>query len=81
VDGPIKREAYTKFIIGWLKEGGYVADKKDLTGIFEIGEDVSYNIQRLCNVMWEAAIESRRIDLSMVEKLPFFHLTMCIRGV
>lgn len=68
--GPIAREAYAKFILGWLKKGDYVADKEGLTRIFEIGQDVAYNIQRLCHVMWETAIESHRIDPSLIEKLP-----------
>ncbi len=29
-----------------------------------------YNIQRLCNVMWDSASESRRIKPSLIETLP-----------
>jgi hypothetical protein len=68
--GPIKREAYSSFILGWLKKGGYQATDKDITRILEIGEDVPYNIQRLCHTMWEAASESKSIDSDLIEKLP-----------
>ena len=38
--------------------------------IIAIGEDVPYNVQRLCNAMWEAALESKTIDAALIEKLP-----------
>ena len=68
--GPIKREAYTNFILNWLKKGEYKIGGEGFTRIFDIGDDVPYNIQRLCNVMWDAAAESRQIEPSLIEKLP-----------
>jgi hypothetical protein len=69
--GPIDRKVYSRFILKWLKKGGYSATTKDITRVFEIGEDVPYNIQRLCNAMWEAALETKVIDSSVIEMLPF----------
>jgi hypothetical protein len=68
--GPIKRQEYTQFILSWLKKGGYKVSSETLTSIFDIGDDVPYNIQRLCNTMWEAALESKTIDPELIEKLP-----------
>jgi hypothetical protein len=68
--GPIKRPTYTIFIQNWLRKGGYEATKEDIIRIFEIGDDVPYNIQRLCNVMWDSAYDSRRIQTSLIETLP-----------
>lgn len=68
--GPIKREVYSRFILGWLKKGGTKASVGDITRIFDIGDDVPYNIQRLCNAMWESAFESKTIESELIEKLP-----------
>jgi AAA+ ATPase superfamily predicted ATPase len=68
--GPIKRDRYTAFILNWLKKGGYKAKAGDVTRILDIGEDVPYNIQRLCNTMWDAAIESKTIDSNLIARLP-----------
>ncbi len=68
--GPIKRSAYRRFIEGWLKKGGYRTKTQHIDRIFDLGEDVPYNIQRLCNTLWEAAIETKTIDSSLIEKLP-----------
>ena len=68
--GPIERRVYTKFVLGWLKKGGYTVDDDDLKRIFEIGNDVPYNIQRLCNVMWDNAMASKTIKPALIEKLP-----------
>jgi hypothetical protein len=68
--GPIESEAYTKFILNWLKKGGFAVTAKEVMHIITIGEDVPYNIQRLCNCMWEVALESKTIDTALIEKLP-----------
>ena len=68
--GPIKREVYANFILKWLKKGGYKTGGEGFARIFNIGDDVPYNIQRLCNVMWDAAAESRQVEPSLIEKLP-----------
>jgi hypothetical protein len=68
--GPIERPGYLNFIQNWLRKGGYKATKEDIERVFDIGEDVPYNIQRLCNVMWDFASESRQITPSLIEKLP-----------
>jgi hypothetical protein len=68
--GPIERNAYSDFILGWLNKGGLNMDEDALRRIFEIGNDVPYNIQRLCNVMWDSAQEAKTISTAMIEKLP-----------
>ena len=68
--GPIKRDTYIAFICGWLEKGGYAVEKRDVERILEIGDDVPYNIQRLCNAMWERAMESKKVDSELVEQLP-----------
>lgn len=68
--GPIERSAYTKFILGWLNKGGFTINDDNLQRIFEIGNDVPYNIQRLCNVMWDYAGETKAINTAVIEKLP-----------
>jgi hypothetical protein len=68
--GPIERGAYAKFISGWLNKGGLTISADNLLRIFEIGNDVPYNIQRLCNVMWNRARETKIIDTALIEKLP-----------
>jgi hypothetical protein len=68
--GPIKQEAYVTFIAGWLKKGGYRFKSEDLIRILSIAEDVPYNVQRLCNTMWDAAMASKTINAALIEKLP-----------
>jgi hypothetical protein len=68
--GPIERGAYAKFILGWLKKGGYTVNDDDLNLIFAMGNDVPYNIQRLCNVMWDQAMETKTIKPALIKKLP-----------
>ncbi len=68
--GPINRKDYTRFILNWLKKGGYQVSKGGITRIFEIGDDVPYNIQRLCNAMWESALETKIITPELIERLP-----------
>ena len=68
--GPRGRGAYAKFVLRWLKKGGYTINDDDLERIFEIGNDVPYNIQRLCNVMWDSAMETKTIKSALIEKLP-----------
>jgi len=67
----IERDTYADFIYGWLKKGKYKFKRKDLEKIFESGEDVPYNIQRMCHTMWELARESHEITSSMIAELPF----------
>lgn len=68
--GPIARKTYADFILKWLKKGGYAVNKDDVMRIFEIGNDVPYNIQRMCSVMWDSAIETKVIQPALIEKLP-----------
>ncbi len=68
--GPIKRKVYARFILKWLEKGGYTVNKQDIMRIFDMGEDVPYNIQRICNAMWESALESKMIDTELINKLP-----------
>jgi len=68
--GPIEQTAYIRFIRGWLKKGKFAFEGQHLTRVLEIGNHVPYNIQRLCSVMWDQALESRRISPELIEKLP-----------
>jgi len=68
--GPIKREAYARFILGWLQKGGYTVAEKGIERIFDIGEDVPYNIQRLCHTLWETALETKVVDAELIERSP-----------
>jgi hypothetical protein len=68
--GPIKRNAYTDFILGWLNKGGFTIKDDDLQRVFEIGKDVPYNIQRLCNVMWNNAGDTKVIQPALIDELP-----------
>jgi len=68
--GPIKRNAYTDFILGWLNKGGFTINDDDLQRVFEIGKDVPYNIQRLCNVMWNNAGDTKAIQPPLIDELP-----------
>jgi uncharacterized protein len=68
--GPIKKQTYREFILTWLKKGGYRTNLDDIESIFDIGEDVPYNIQRLCHIMWESAVETKVIDAELIAKLP-----------
>ena len=68
--GPIKRNAYIDFILGWLNKGGFTIKDKDLQRVFEIGKDVPYNIQRLCNVMWNHAGRKKVIQPALIDELP-----------
>jgi hypothetical protein len=68
--GPIDRNAYTDFILQWLKKGGITASAQDLRLLFELGVDVPYNIQRLCNNMWDLAQRDNIVTSDIIEKLP-----------
>ncbi len=68
--GPIERKVYTRFALGWFQKGGYSTDEVKLERIFEIGNDVPYNIQRLCHVIWDHAMDTKVIKPALIEKLP-----------
>lgn len=68
--GPIDRRSYIEFILQWLKKGEIAAEASDLQRLFELGKDIPYNIQRLCNNMWELAQQDNRVSSSVIEKLP-----------
>ena len=68
--GPIPRDGYTKFIKGWLKKGNYQTQEKDLEKIFDLGQDVPYNIQRLCHTLWELARKRKKVTPALIKKLP-----------
>jgi hypothetical protein len=68
--GPIEPEAYMRFIRRWLKKGGFNFDRQALMRVLSIGNHVPYNIQRLCSVMWDRALESKRINSELIESLP-----------
>jgi hypothetical protein len=59
-----------RFIRRWLKKGGFNFDRQALMRVLSIGNHVPYNIQRLCSVMWDRALESKRINSELIESLP-----------
>ncbi len=69
--GPIKRAGYVGFIQDWFKRSDFSCDKTILGSVFDLGEDIPYNIQRLCHNMWEKAQEGHQITPSLVSRLPF----------
>ena len=69
--GPIDRKMYNHFILKWLKKGGITVSALDLQRLFELGKDVPYNIQRLCNNMWDLAQKDNKVTADIIEKLPF----------
>ena len=68
--GPIERKPYTDFIMNWLCKGNYTADPDDLQKLFELGNDIPLNIQRLCYNMWEIAREDRIVVPELIDQLP-----------
>jgi AAA+ ATPase superfamily predicted ATPase len=68
--GPISQDSYSDFIVNWLQKGGYTANRRDLHKIFELGQNIPYNIQRLCNILWEIARDDRVITPAMIDTLP-----------
>jgi hypothetical protein len=68
--GPIAREIYTEFIMGWFRKGSFPVSRRDVERILELGGDVSYNIQRLCHVLWDLNGESREGTPVTIETLP-----------
>jgi hypothetical protein len=68
--GPIERKVYARFALSWFKKGGCSTDEIKLERIFEIGNDVPYNIQRLCHVMWDHAMDTKVIKPALIENLP-----------
>jgi len=67
--GPIPRDIYSDFVMGWLKRGGYRANRRDLDRLFTLGQDVPQNIQRLCHTMWEVARKSKHVTPEVIDKL------------
>jgi uncharacterized protein len=68
--GPIERENYTEFLMGWFRKGSFPVSRQDIERILELGGDVPYNIQRLCHVLWDLSGESRKGTPVMIEDLP-----------
>lgn len=68
--GHIKRNRYTDFIMDWLGKGDYTADRNDLQKLFDLGNDIPHNIQRLCHNMWEIARENRVVVPELIDQLP-----------
>ena len=68
--GPIKRAQYRKFICRWLKKGGYEYGGTNFDLLFDAAEDVPYNVQRMCNLLWEMAKPSKKVTNELLEELP-----------
>ncbi len=67
---PIKQDAYGRFIRDWLKKNDCRIENDVLNRIFEIGDSIPYNIQRLCHNLWEKAREGFDIDIGLIDELP-----------
>jgi hypothetical protein len=67
---PIKLEAYQKFIQGWFEKGGYTISPESTQRLIQIGATLTYNVQRLCHLAWENAIESKTVETALIETLP-----------
>jgi hypothetical protein len=69
--GPIPREDYVAFMQGWLKKGRVKADREQLVRVLELGNDIPYNVQRLCHNLWEAVCTmGGRVTAERIEALP-----------
>ena len=68
--GPIDRTHYESFILNWLKKGSITVSTACLHRIFELGYDVPYNIQRMCNIMWDLAQKNKKVTSAIIERLP-----------
>lgn len=68
--GPIRRQAYKRFVLDWLAKGGYQIADGSILRIFDLGEEVPYNIQRLCHALWETARDTKTVDAALIENLP-----------
>jgi hypothetical protein len=68
--GHIERNRYTDFIMDWLGKGDYTVDRNDLQNLFDLGNDIPHNIQRLCHNMWEIARENRVVVPELIDQLP-----------
>lgn len=68
--GPIPREAYLDFIFQWFREGGYAVEKEDLEAVIGAGQDVPYNVQRLCHVLWDQARADMSASPELIGRLP-----------
>jgi len=66
--GPIDRGTYSEFIYDWFQKGGYKVERQYLEKILKLGEDVPYNIQRLCHTAWELAREAGEVTPSFIEE-------------
>lgn len=68
--GPIEREAYAEFILGWFRKGSCPLDRQGVERILDLGGDVPYNVQRLCHVLWDRSEEAGTVTPDAVEELP-----------
>ena len=68
--GPIKQDSYSTFIRNWLEKSNDEIEDPVLNRIFELGDNIPYNIQRLCHNLWEKAREGADIDVELINELP-----------
>ena len=67
---PIQQKTYENFISGWFEKGVYAISVENVRRIMHMGENVTYNVQRLCHTAWEMAVETKTIDAALIERLP-----------
>ncbi|MEW6665436.1 MAG: ATP-binding protein [Thermodesulfobacteriota bacterium] len=68
--GPIAREAYAEFILGWFRKGSCPIDRRGVDRILDLGGEVPYNVQRLCHALWDRSEEAGKVAPDAIEELP-----------
>ena len=68
--GPIDRETYAGFLLGWFRKGSFAVDRQGVERILGLGGDVPYNVQRLCHALWDLAEEAWDATGVVIEELP-----------
>ena len=68
--GPIPRDVYQAFILGWFEKEGYRITGQLIAPIFDMAQDVPYTIQRLCANVWEMARATKQVTQEMIRGLP-----------
>ena len=68
--GPIDPPVYEDFIRTWFRKGERETQPGTLGEILEHGEDVPYNVQRICHVLWESSRETRLITPALAAEAP-----------
>lgn len=68
--GPIEREPYAEFLLGWFQKGSCSVDRRGVERILDLGGDVPYNVQRLCHALWDQSEGAGKVTPDAIEELP-----------